>query len=184
MGQDSLGLKLDGFGQDADGELYVLGNTTGTPFGETGVVLRIAPKNRDDELEADLNGFAEVDPGTGQFGAGDLNGDGLSEIELRHDQERVCFSLRWADIDEPVAAHIHSGAVGVNAPIVVDLLSNAASIRHEDGAGRARGCVEGVNPELIDDIANHPGAYYVNIHTSRFPGGAIRGNLERNEAGI
>ena len=44
VGQDSLGLKLDGFGQDADGELYVLGNTTGTPFGETGVVLRIAPR--------------------------------------------------------------------------------------------------------------------------------------------
>ena len=46
VGQDSLGLKLDGFGQDADGELYVLGNTTGTPFGETGVVLRIAPRQR------------------------------------------------------------------------------------------------------------------------------------------
>jgi glucose/arabinose dehydrogenase len=43
VGQDSLGLKLDGFGQDADGELYVLGNTTGTPFGNTGVVLKIVP---------------------------------------------------------------------------------------------------------------------------------------------
>ena len=43
VGQDSLGLKVDGFGQDANGELYVLGNTTGTPFGDTGVVLRIVP---------------------------------------------------------------------------------------------------------------------------------------------
>ena len=42
-GQESLGFDLDGFGQDANGEIYVLGNTTGTPFGETGVVLRIAP---------------------------------------------------------------------------------------------------------------------------------------------
>jgi glucose/arabinose dehydrogenase len=42
-GQESLGIDLDGFGQDASGELYVLGNTTGTPFGETGVVLRIEP---------------------------------------------------------------------------------------------------------------------------------------------
>jgi hypothetical protein len=45
---------------------------------------------------------AEVDPATGRFGAGDLNGDGLSDIRLRPDQERVCFHLRWADIDEPV----------------------------------------------------------------------------------
>ena len=184
VGQDSLGLKLDGFGQDANGELYVLGNTTGTPFGDTGVVMRIAPRERDNNLEADLNGFAEVDAATGQFGAGDLNGDGLSEIRLRPENERVCFSLRWADIDEPVASHIHSGVVGVNGPIVVDLLSNADNFRHENGEGRANGCAEDVDPELIDDIGNHPGAFYVNIHTSPFPGGAIRGNLERSEVGI
>ena len=41
-GQDALGLSLLGFGQDANGELYVLGNSTGVPFGDTGVVLRIA----------------------------------------------------------------------------------------------------------------------------------------------
>ena len=184
VGQESLGLKLDGFGQDADGELYVLGNTTGTPFGETGVVLRIAPRQRDNELEADLNGFAEVDPATGEFGAGDLNGDGLAEIRLRPDDEQVCFRVEWADIDQPVGGHIHPGVVGVNGPVVVDLLGNADQFRHEDGAGRARGCTEGVAPELIDDIGNRPGAYYVNIHTAPFPGGAIRGNLERDEAGI
>jgi glucose/arabinose dehydrogenase len=183
-GQDSLDLKLDGFGQDAAGELYVLGNTTGTPFGDTGVVLRIAPRQRDNELEADLNGFAEVDPATGRFGAGDLNGDGLGEIRLRPQDGQACFKLEWADIDEPIASHIHSGPVGVNGPIVVNLLANADHFRHEDGQGSADGCTEGVAAELLDDIANHPGAYYVNIHTARFPGGAIRGNLEREEAGI
>ena len=40
-GQDSLGRSLLGFGQDAHGELYVLANDVGTPFGDTGVVLRI-----------------------------------------------------------------------------------------------------------------------------------------------
>lgn len=44
--QDDLGLSLLGFGQDTSGELYVLGNTNGVPFGETGVVLRIAPARR------------------------------------------------------------------------------------------------------------------------------------------
>ena len=48
VGQDSLELAILGFGQDADGELYVLANTTGVPFGAgkdlsvpTGVVLKI-----------------------------------------------------------------------------------------------------------------------------------------------
>ncbi len=47
-GQDKLGQALLGFGQDANGELYVLANATGVPFGTgpdldqaTGVVLRI-----------------------------------------------------------------------------------------------------------------------------------------------
>ncbi|MBI4774036.1 MAG: PQQ-dependent sugar dehydrogenase [Deltaproteobacteria bacterium] len=41
LGRSELGLRLLGFGQDADGELYVLGNTTGTPFGSTGEILKI-----------------------------------------------------------------------------------------------------------------------------------------------
>jgi len=41
--RDELGLSLLGFAQDANGELYVLANETGTPFETTGVVLRIAP---------------------------------------------------------------------------------------------------------------------------------------------
>jgi len=40
-GQDSLGLKLLGFGQDAAGELYVLANANGAPTGTSGVVLKI-----------------------------------------------------------------------------------------------------------------------------------------------
>jgi glucose/arabinose dehydrogenase len=56
LGQAGLGLSLLGMGQDAAGELYVLGNSTGAPFGDTGVVLRIAPK------------------------VGDLNGDGITGI--------------------------------------------------------------------------------------------------------
>ena len=43
FGQPALGLSLLGMGQDAAGEVYVLANGTGTPFGTTGVVQRIAP---------------------------------------------------------------------------------------------------------------------------------------------
>jgi glucose/arabinose dehydrogenase len=48
VGQDQLGLSLLGFGEDAHGELYVLANSTGTPFGETGVVLKVALPRGDD----------------------------------------------------------------------------------------------------------------------------------------
>ncbi|CAN5871544.1 PQQ-dependent sugar dehydrogenase [soil metagenome] len=41
--QDSLGAFVLGFGQDADGELYVLTNETSVPFGDTGAVHRLEP---------------------------------------------------------------------------------------------------------------------------------------------
>ena len=41
QGRDGLELFLLGFGQDGGGEIYVLANSTGVPFGETGVVLEI-----------------------------------------------------------------------------------------------------------------------------------------------
>lgn len=47
-----------GFGQDADGELYVLGNTTGTPFATTGAVYKLVPN-------ASLESAFTVIPGAG-----------------------------------------------------------------------------------------------------------------------
>ena len=33
------------------------------------------------------------------------------------------------------------------------------------------------DPAILADIAAHPENYYVNLHNSRFPGGAARGQL-------
>jgi glucose/arabinose dehydrogenase len=42
-GQPFLDVTLLGWGQDANGELYMLGNQSGVPSGETGVIMRLAP---------------------------------------------------------------------------------------------------------------------------------------------
>lgn len=52
-----LGLSLLGFGQDEEGQVYVLANSTGTPFGVTGVVLRIGPSCGD----TNCSGSADFD---------------------------------------------------------------------------------------------------------------------------
>ena len=41
--ENALGLAVLGFGQDSMGELYLLGNQTGTLNGKTGQVLRFGP---------------------------------------------------------------------------------------------------------------------------------------------
>lgn len=41
--RDRVGYAVLGFGEDADGEVYLLGNDTDGPVGDTGVVLRLFP---------------------------------------------------------------------------------------------------------------------------------------------
>ena len=172
IGRDELGYSLLGLGRDAAGELYALVNSTATPFGATGRVLRISH-----ELDAHLSGRNEIDPVTGEPGAGDPDGVGTAHIALHRGAGETCFRLTWRRIGRPIAAHIHKAPAGVNGDIVVDLLANASRLVHHDGAGTASGCASGVDRALIDAIRRHPGAYYVNIHTERFPAGAIRGQL-------
>jgi hypothetical protein len=139
----------------------------------------------DNQLESDMNGFAEWNATTMAFGAGDLNGDGLSRILLNANNGQVCFRLRWSDIEEPFAAHIHRAGVGVNGGIVVSLLDNANRFEHDaNGTGGAAGCTEGVDRALIEEIAANPAGFYTNVHNPPFPAGAVRGQLEQDEEGI
>ena len=55
VGAPALSLSLLGFGQDDRGELYVLANSTGTPFGATGVVLRIKTITGDLDADGDVD---------------------------------------------------------------------------------------------------------------------------------
>lgn len=123
-------------------------------------------------LEAALSGGdAEVpDPG-------DPDGSGGAQIKINVRKEKVCFTLVVLDITLPTAAaHIHEGAAGVAGDIVVGL--KAPEEIGNTGIGLATGCVRNQARPLLRDIKRNPDQYYVNVHTSDFPGGAVRGQLE------
>ncbi len=52
--RDQPGFWVLGFGQDAEGELYVLGNATGIPFETTGIVYKLVPNASFDSVFLDI----------------------------------------------------------------------------------------------------------------------------------
>jgi hypothetical protein len=108
-------------------------------------------------------------------GPGDPDASGTAAVELNQGQATVCFTVTWANIDGTVTAgHIHRGAAGVAGPIVVPLFSGSFS-----GTDAASGCVENVDVGLIKEIRQKQSAFYVNVHSSVFPNGAVRGQLSK-----
>ena len=67
--------------------------------------------------------------------------------------------------------HIHQGAKGTNGGIVVD--SGVGAFTDSDGEGNVTTVVAGT-PATLQAILDNPRGYYVNLHTSVNPGGALR----------
>jgi hypothetical protein len=119
-----------------------------------------------------LNGANEVSA-EGAANAGDLDGFGGAAVVV-HSNTRICFSLAFTRLGRVVAAHIHQGEAGENAPVVVDFGIPEGGMAGNPGAHS--GCVT-AGRSVVQGIRNNPGGFYVNVHTSQFPGGAIRGQL-------
>jgi hypothetical protein len=106
--------------------------------------------------------------GAAETPAGAPKGSGDSVIAF-HGSTLVCW--RFAHLHgftNATFAHIHIGGKGRSGRIVVPL-STGPALRHQ-------GCVA-VATSLVKAIEHKPLGYYVNIHSAKYPGGAVRGQL-------
>lgn len=177
--QDTVGYSVLGFGQDASGELYLLANETGTPFGDTGVVLKITradpPGKNERNFRAHLSGDEEVPPV-------ETNAQGQATFRFDDAVSELDYRLNVANIEDVTAAHIHCAPDGVNGPVGVTLFSGDPV--SPDGI-LAEGTVtepdadNGCGWSSLEDVLNaiQASEAYVNVHTLAHPAGEIRGQI-------
>ncbi|HEV7534585.1 MAG TPA: CHRD domain-containing protein [Acidimicrobiia bacterium] len=114
-----------------------------------------------ESLRANLSGDQET-PGPGA-----PNSVGTANLFVDTANGRLCYRLGYDGINRPSMAHIHRGGPGQTGEPVIDL--------HPEANGD-EGCV-GADPTVLRNLAEHPEAFYLNLHTPEYPDGAMRGQL-------
>lgn len=117
-------------------------------------------------FEAALTGANEVPPVT-------TGASGLGTLSYNFDTKELQYAIQVADITSITAAHIHSGTVGVNGPVLFGLYGGTGSF---DPTHPISGTVT-LNAEQQAQLMN--GALYINVHTTANPSGEIRGQILR-----
>jgi hypothetical protein len=94
-------------------------------------------------------------------------GGGTASFTIRLGQNELCYTLSVTGLTDVTAAHIHRASTGaVEVPLATPT------------SGSSSGCVT-VDRDLLREIQTTPGAFYVNVHTTAFPDGHVRGTLSR-----
>jgi hypothetical protein len=132
-------------------------------------------------FRARLSGDQEVPPV-------ETNARGQASFQLDKDGSSIKFRVVLANIENVTAAHIHAAPFGVNGPVVVWLYPlgpPAELLQGKTNGILAQGVIseddlvgplEGLELSDLLDLLQSGGAY-VNVHTSQFPAGEVRGQI-------
>lgn len=154
------------------------------------VVVAVAVPQRFREIKATLIGYEEV-PAVSTAAGGQFR------ARISNDETQLTYELSYTGLEGDVQqAHIHFAQPGVNGNIVVFLCSNlgngpagtqpcppppatvTGTLTALDmiGAAAGQGIAAGEFLELLNAIRAN--SAYVNVHSTKFPGGEVRGQLD------
>jgi hypothetical protein len=114
----------------------------------------------------------------------DTVASGTAEFNLSSDGSSIGYQVNVTGISGITAAHIHSGNVGENGPVIVTLFKSDTPTDQINGvladgtfsASDLEGPMEGMElSDLVSAMSN--GVTYVNVHTQTNPEGEIRGQI-------
>ncbi|WP_310391697.1 CHRD domain-containing protein [Hymenobacter sp.] len=144
------------------GQYYVNIHTAANPNGEIRGQVRLESDNAIvASLTGDQQNPAVTTPATG-----------LGIFTLSQNQEKLKFRVAFAGLSSALTmAHFHTGAVGANGSVVVNLLPFRSGNVIEGEITPTTG----LTPAFLTSLAQ--GQIYINIHTANNPGGEIRGQL-------
>ena len=115
-----------------------------------------------------LTSQAEVSEGSIPGTVGDKDGSGQVTLRIDMAKKEVCYDFSVANVATPLMAHIHRAPAPRNGPSVVTLFTGPG--------GELTNCLMWTEKWLAEIVAD-PSNFYVNLYTTEYPDGALRGQL-------
>jgi len=114
----------------------------------------------------------------------DVTATGISGFIVNSGNSKIWYQIEAEGLKGVTQAHIHSGKVGENGPVVATLFKgskdtvNGALVQGSITADKLEGPLKG---KTISDLVNliDKSSAYVNVHTQSFPDGEIRGQISK-----
>jgi len=152
-----------------------------------------------EDFRAVLSGFGEVGVLGGVTGAISTDGRGTLDLRLDRRAQTLQFKLTYSNISAPVVmAHIHLGQVHTAGGVMVFFCSSvgtppAGTQPCPGTGGTVTGTITAANvlalpaqhlsagdfDALVDALEHN--STYVNVHSSAFPTGEIRGEIRHHD---
>ena len=134
---------------------------------------------------ATLAGFTVELSGSEEVPPVQTDATGSAELTAPH-FDNIGYTVNVSNIDKVTAAHIHSGKLGDNGPIVVTLFKTETPSAEPINGILATGNI--TNAKLEGPMAGKTlmdltksielGETYINVHTEENPNGEIRGQIQ------
>lgn len=134
------------------------------------------------QFTAKLSAGNEVPPITSQA-------SGIATFDLNAAGTQMKYTLNVTNINQVIAAHIHSGSSTSNGPIVVNLFIPSKATGKVDGtlaqsSINSTSLIGPLKGKQMTDLTKliNSGQAYVNIHTTQNPSGEVRGQISSGSA--
>lgn len=163
-------LTVENINKFLSGGIYINLHTAANPAGEIrGQVYKLAREGYTLKLEGEQE-VPEVM----------TNGSGSGIVSIDRDQTNAHFMMAFNDLTGPfTVSHFHNAAEGVNGDVIFDLGPFFTGINDYDAAF-GYWTSEDVNAfDAAAAMAFRNEMVYVNVHSAEFPGGELRGQVNR-----
>ena len=147
--------------------------------GTASLTKQIVVGQAEEVFKAKLSGKEEVPPN-------ESPASGSAWVKINND--KIEYEVNVTDLDKVNAAHVHLGESGKNGPVIVTLFKDKPTEQKTGKLAEANvtasnleGPMKGkTTADLLSAMKN--GTTYVNVHSTDFPDGEMRGQLQSNSA--